>query len=293
LLALSLPLDRPSTIIHLVYCYYQVCSGQSNMVREMNWANASTQECDDAAANYPFIRLFQVDRSHCSAHPQQEFAAVSAEWARPGDPAVSLDNGKHNVDTRVIDNFAATCWFFGRDLYNGLPPEKKVPVGLVLSSVGGTKDECWSSAEALSTCGLKPSPDPNPVCRTGKCGASQLWNAMINPMVSLTIRGTVWYQGEREPTSPPLRNHSLHWSNSFGYLLTHPPTQALARSLAFSTPAFSTPAFSTPAFSTPAFSAPKVKPMQKIPRPTTAREWALDAPLIRPTVYANPTDYHL
>ena len=158
------------------------------MVRQMNWANSSEQECDDAA-NYPMIRLFQVDRSACSSTPLQEFDSVFLNWTKPSTI---------NAVTRkpAIGDFAAVCYFFGRELYKGLPQEQKAPIGLVLSSWGGTEDGCWSSPDALGKCGYKPDPDPKPKCKTGKCGNSQLWNAMVEPMLPLSIRGVVWYQGE-------------------------------------------------------------------------------------------------
>ncbi len=44
--------------------------------------------------------------------------------------------------------FSATCWFWGRDLYNYL----KYPIGLVDTDWGGTRVEAWSSPDALAKC---------------------------------------------------------------------------------------------------------------------------------------------
>jgi len=46
--------------------------------------------------------------------------------------------------------FSATCWFFGRNLYDSL----KYPIGLVATDWGGTPVEAWSSPDALKKCGM-------------------------------------------------------------------------------------------------------------------------------------------
>ena len=38
--------------------------------------------------------------------------------------------------------------------------------------------------------------EPNP-------SASQLWNAMIHPLINMTFRGATWYQGEANAGDPP------------------------------------------------------------------------------------------
>ena len=42
--------------------------------------------------------------------------------------------------------FSATCWYFGRDVFNAMSP--KVPMGLIATDVGGTPDQHWSSPGA-------------------------------------------------------------------------------------------------------------------------------------------------
>ena len=46
------------------------------------------------------------------------------------------------------DYFSATCWFFGRNLYDQL----QYPIGLIDTDWGGTRVEAWSSLDALAKC---------------------------------------------------------------------------------------------------------------------------------------------
>ena len=62
-----------------------------------------------------------------------------------------------------------------------------MPLGLVLSSVGGTKDECWSAPTALAAC-----PSSRQTCAAKHGGDSALWNSMVHPMLGLSFRGAVW-----------------------------------------------------------------------------------------------------
>jgi sialate O-acetylesterase len=62
---------------------------------------------------------------------------------------------------------------------------KQIPIGLVSSSWGGTKIEQWSPPSVMSSCGVSP-----------QSYDSQLYNAMITPLLKMTIKGALWYQGE-------------------------------------------------------------------------------------------------
>ncbi|MBS1707702.1 MAG: beta galactosidase jelly roll domain-containing protein [Armatimonadetes bacterium] len=108
-----------------------VCSGQSNMewpVGSMKWPTPIVNaQAEVDAANHPDLRLFHVPNKH-SLTPQTE---VDAQW--------------NACSPETVMNFSATAYFFGRDLQRAL----KVPVGLIMTCVGGTEAELWTSEEKL------------------------------------------------------------------------------------------------------------------------------------------------
>ncbi len=107
-----------------------VCSGQSNM--EWSFAHGVfNADAEVAAANWPFIRLFQV------AH------AVESE------PQADCKGAWQACTPQSVKDFSAVGYLFGRDLARTLD----VPIGLIQSTWGGTPAEAWASEAALRTLG--------------------------------------------------------------------------------------------------------------------------------------------
>ncbi|MCL5021435.1 MAG: glycosyl hydrolase family 2 [Bacteroidetes bacterium] len=109
-----------------------LCSGQSNMeIPLQGWPpqnpiQNSAEEIDKA--DYPDIRLFTVARA-VSAVP--EFNCV----------------GTWSVCTpKTAAKFSAVGYFFGKKLFN----ELHVPIGLIFSSLGGTKIQPWIAGKYLA-----------------------------------------------------------------------------------------------------------------------------------------------
>jgi len=154
-----------------------VCSGQSNMQFTVHSAFNNTAEIA-AAALYSQIRLFTVGTSTSSATPLTEFATISQTWSVAAPATVGVGDW---------NEFSAVCWFFGKNLYDQL----KVPIGLFSDNWGGTPVQAWSSPDALKVC---PTTAVTPI--GGPNDPSNLWNAMILPILPMTITGATWYQGE-------------------------------------------------------------------------------------------------
>jgi sialate O-acetylesterase len=190
-----------------------IASGQSNM--EMPLAgfpgSAVVKDADKeiAAANYPQIRLFLVEKDS-SDYPLEDVKAATG-WSQ--------------CTPETAKSFSAVAYFFAR----ALQQKEKVPIGLVDTTWGGTPAEAWTSLDALGAdASLMPvfsaraemtdhesteqradladkqakaegkplipgrSWHPNPV----SWRPAALYNAMIAPFTPLPIRGVIWYQGE-------------------------------------------------------------------------------------------------
>ncbi len=154
-----------------------VCSGQSNM----EWRLVASRGGDDAIrkANYPKIRLFHVPK-HFSDKPA---ADVKTSW-RVCSP-------------KTVSWFSGVGFFFGRELHE----ELKVPIGLVMSAVSGTRIEPWTPAAGVRSVGELAGKD-KPV--DGK-----LYNGMIHPFVPMAIRGVIWYPGEGNLDDGPIYYHRM------------------------------------------------------------------------------------
>ncbi|KAI4798679.1 hypothetical protein KUCAC02_020563 [Chaenocephalus aceratus] len=147
-----------------------LCGGQSNMrfpvSGEYKIFNASEEL--KRAAHYPHVRTLMASLK-LSGTEQTDLIDIQMPWS-----------------VQSASGFSAVCWLFGLHLYDKL----QYPIGLVESCWGGTPIEAWSSARALQQCGLLHESNSSPRDN------SVLWNAMIHPLLNMTIKGAIWYQGE-------------------------------------------------------------------------------------------------
>jgi sialate O-acetylesterase len=178
----------------------------------MNRVENSREEI--AAADHPTLRFFSVDE-HFAQRPATN---VSSEW-KPVSPATVAD-------------CSAVAYYFACALQQKLG----VPVGLVVSSVGGTRIETWMQPETLAKIeeakplleqwknvspedfekiaadyrafqqrrdhGAADAPKPVPPARRCHDCPGALHNGMIAPLQPFAIRGVLWYQGEANSGRP-------------------------------------------------------------------------------------------
>jgi sialate O-acetylesterase len=105
-----------------------ICSGQSNMVHQMELH--SVRYADDIAqANYPEIRHFWIPTMTDLQTPHDDLPTGYWKSANPTD----------------VRQFSAVAYFFARMIYE----KYHVPIGLINASVGGTPIEAWTSEEGL------------------------------------------------------------------------------------------------------------------------------------------------
>ncbi|KAK7474786.1 hypothetical protein BaRGS_00033967 [Batillaria attramentaria] len=177
-----------------------VCSGQSNMQFTTYQIDNATEELDQAS-KYTNIRLFTVADTY-STTPLTDLTKIAEQWTLPNSTTVGA---------APFTYFSAVCWLFGRRLYE----ELGYPIGLVDTTWGGTPVEAWSSPDALAKCGLKANqekasntPTKKYTTLEGPDDNSQLWNAMVNPLLKMTIYGAIWYQGEADSREPKMHMYN-------------------------------------------------------------------------------------
>ncbi|MDR1122178.1 MAG: sialate O-acetylesterase [Dysgonamonadaceae bacterium] len=164
------------------------CSGQSNM--EMPVKGFSGQPVKNsldaiisADAATP-IRMFTTD-------------SENGKWVRQSSKQPQTDcKGRWMEHTSEnVANISAVGYFFARYIQKTL----HVPVGIIVSSWGGSRVEAWMSREALEPFSAETdlsfldneervkNPSQTPVV---------LYNGKIAPLTNFAIRGFLWYQGE-------------------------------------------------------------------------------------------------
>lgn len=154
-----------------------LCSGQSNMEMPMKGFKNQTvagSTMDILNSSNPNIRLFTVKRNS-TIEAQSD---VAGQWQEATPESVS--------------NFSATAYYFGRLLQQTL----HVPVGLVVSSWGGSCIEAWMNEDMLKAFSDVKIPRTSADIKEPNRTPTTLYQAMIYPIVELTIKGMIWYQGE-------------------------------------------------------------------------------------------------
>jgi len=163
------------------------CSGQSNMEMPMRGFDrqplkGANSVIAKAKANTP-IRMFTTDSKdgiwvrQFDKKPQTD---CKGQW---------LENSSENVA-----NISATAYYFARYVQEVLG----VPVGIIISSWGGSIVESWMSREAIAP--FKEINlsilDDNTEINKPNATPCVLYNAKIAPLTNFTIKGFLWYQGE-------------------------------------------------------------------------------------------------
>ncbi|MCD7901596.1 MAG: sialate O-acetylesterase [Bacteroides sp.] len=154
-----------------------ICSGQSNM--EMPMKGYKNQPIDNSnmdvlKSRNPNLRLFTVKRTS-TLKPQTD---VVGEW-------------KEAIPENVYE-FSATAYYFGR-----LVQEiTEVPVGLILAAWGGSAAEAWMTEDWLKAFPDAKIPRTDEDIKSKNRTPTVLYNGMLHPLIGISMRGVIWYQGE-------------------------------------------------------------------------------------------------
>lgn len=154
-----------------------ICSGQSNM--EMPMKGFKNQPVENAVEDILHsgdskMRLFTVKRTSLF----QPATDVVGEWKEASPEAVR--------------NFSATAYYFGRELRRML----NVPVGLIVTSWGGSSCEAWMNRDWLKAFPQIELPASQEMIKSKNRTATVLYNGMLRPLIGASMRGVIWYQGE-------------------------------------------------------------------------------------------------
>lgn len=155
-------------------------SGQSNMEMSLGgYWNAYVEGADDAIA----FADEQRDR----------IRYLRAGYSQSYTPKNRAE-GKWNVfNTATAPRCSATAYFFAETLSRAL----NVPVGVIDSSWGGSRLECWTSREKLAAYpDIDLSESAYEAEKELHMRPMAMYNAMVLPFAKYTLRGFLWYQGE-------------------------------------------------------------------------------------------------
>lgn len=150
-----------------------ICSGQSNMRWTINQSNNPAAEIQESL-KYPNVRHFFVQTT--ASPVEVDDLKGSVGWSLPSNTTTG--------------SFSAVCWSFGRSLNKRV----NIPIGLIHSSVGGTRIELWMSKDVVNGCKSKDTEVINQ--------PSYLYNGMIHPLRKYKVTGALWYQGESNARDP-------------------------------------------------------------------------------------------
>jgi sialate O-acetylesterase len=163
-----------------------ICSGQSNMRMPLKgYTGQPTFDGNLSVATSKNINLRLFSISENGSPTPLDSVSKFKKW--------------NSASPETVKDFSAVAYFYGKQLQEILD----VPVGLIMTSWGGTRIQPWMSKEAVA-----PFLDVNKVKKDTtekyKRIPSAIFNAMINPITSYTIKGALWYQGETNRDEPKL-----------------------------------------------------------------------------------------
>ncbi|RZK51467.1 MAG: hypothetical protein EOO87_17580 [Pedobacter sp.] len=208
-----------------------IAAGQSNMQYRMNCEEGKVNgvidyEQEIAAANYPHIRMFYVELNF----KYEPYNEVQGKWV--------------SCTPETVANFSGVGYYFARELHLQL----NIPVGIILSNIGASLSEAWTSRKVLEGDEIlfKNCIKPFDECLLSKeelddgftfekvTRPTLLYNAMIYPLRNFSIKGFIWYHGElnrndRQNYLRLIKGMITGWRKDFGqgdlpfYFVQQPP----------------------------------------------------------------------
>ncbi len=152
-----------------------LASGQSNMEKPLG----------PRTNQHPIPDYMEIAKAS-ALQPNAVRMATIKEKQVPS-PANTLTGPWELPGETTTPRYSAVAYFAAEALHK----ELGVPIGIIHSSLGGSKIQTWTSREALVAAGE----DPNETFR-GKT-STYLYNGMIYPLRNASFRSVLWFQGEQ------------------------------------------------------------------------------------------------
>jgi hypothetical protein len=160
------------------------CGGQSNMDHTLAGTFEGVATLAHLMSNPVQLRLTHRMKRRINKARFVGSGGEENSWVNLAHP--HSKNEARYVIRDFLSDFSSTCLQFGLSLMKRLGDDNGVPIGLVQACVGGSLIEQWASKADLSRCKFtrhRPTP-------------AQYFNGMVAPLVNMTLRGWVYYQGE-------------------------------------------------------------------------------------------------
>jgi len=195
------------------------CVGQSNMdmpvtaVPILTYRGVLNYQDEIAAANFPAIRIYKA----AADFKIEPVPNTKGEWKV--------------CSPQTIGDFSGVAYFFGRELFLKL----NIPIGLVEAAAAGASTQAFTRREILESDTMLKHAYLDPFMQMFQSQAhvdsmgffakvtkpTLLYNALIHPMLNLSIKGVAYYQGEsnvadkRETYIPLFTNMLADWRKDF------------------------------------------------------------------------------
>ena len=237
--------DGSKTVQDILVGEVWLGGGQSNMAYDIGGEKGGDWKNPDEVAQIGQNVIIAQKEADAAKPPIRYF---EVKYHGADDPLDDVMGAWVIVDSTNVSSCSATAWNFAIALQDKL----QVPIGLILSSVGGTPVETWMSKETLEKisvsaaifersdkaradltakyeASLKAWADANPTPEAQLANQAtkppKLWstadghtpnrfyNAMIHGLEPYTIRGIIWYQADGNV------NHPLEYGELFQALI--------------------------------------------------------------------------
>ncbi|MDE3236983.1 MAG: sialate O-acetylesterase [Bacteroidota bacterium] len=162
-----------------------LCSGQSNMEYPLDrkWKKYTAPKKGEDLAEKELANINKPDA----------IRYLYVERTLKKQPELPSKGWFKGTDT-TVRFLSAIGYFFAKEIYE----QTHIPIGIISSSWGGTRIEQWIPDWAYQQSSVFKDSTTKPDFKIDGMHPGQMFNGMIQPMLPLTIKGILWYQGESD-----------------------------------------------------------------------------------------------